>query len=274
MKKQIFIIALVAIAAIFTFSSCNRTKSPTTTVEVDPVWGTIPVSNAFYTDVDGNQNFPLDRFHELGQAGDTAGQRALVEQYRKVLTANVIRQYPQVTKEENIHFVLGSGFAKNVKSGNGKTYSGRFQNELIIIIDDAAIKDTVFLACGNGMLSPLEFSDRHDLGHAEQWRFTILPGEGLAHHLPELQAWAEVANTLSIPIKDKDGKVVSQEKYLNYLGRYESYLFPYDVVDVLAGKVYDKDGHEANFEKRLLAAEQLKAAKQAKAKKKSTKKRR
>ena len=82
------------------------------------------------------------------------------------------------------------------------------------------------------------------------------------------------AEQQTITIKDKNGKVVSQTTYLNYLGRYESYLFPYDVVDVLNGKVYDENGYEVNFEKRLIAAEQHKAAKQAKAKKKSTKKRR
>lgn len=270
MKKNLLLIALVAVAAIF--AGCkNNTQSES---EINPVWETTPVSNVFYTDANGNENFPLDRFHELGQAGDTVAQRQLVDQYRKVLTSNVIRQYPTIKNEENINFILGSGFAKDVKSGDGKFYSGKFQNELIIIIDDPAVKDTVFLACGNGMLSPIRWDDRHDFGHAERWRFTILPGEGLAHHLPELQAWAEVANNLSIPIKDKNGKVVSQTTYLNYLGRYESYLFPYDVVDVLNGKVYDENGYEVNFEKRLIAAEQHKAAKQAKAKKKSTKKRR
>lgn len=250
------LIALVAIVAV-ALSSCKH---------VDPIHGTQPITDAFYTDANGNENFPLDRFHELGQAGDTVGQRALVDQYRKQLTSNVVRQYPEITDENNIHFVLGSGFAKDVKSGDGKTYSGRFQNELIIILDDPSIHDTLFLACGNGMLSPLQFSDRHDLGTAERWRFTILPGEGLAHHLPELQAWAEVANDLSIPIKDKDGNVVSQEKYLNYLGRYQSYLFPYDVVDVLAGKVFNQQGQEADFERRLAEAEKAAAAKATKGK--------
>lgn len=256
MKKSI-IIALVAILLV-AFASCKR---------VDPIHETVPMTNAFYTDASGNQNFPLDRFHELGEAGDTVGQRALVDQYRKQLTANVVRQYPQITDENNIHFVLGSGFAKDVKSGDGKTYSGRFKNELIIILNDKSVHDTLFLACGNGMLSPLEFSDRHDFGNAEQWRFTILPGEGLAHHLPELQAWAEVANNLEIPIKDKDGKIVSQETYLNYLGRYESYLFPYDVVDVLAGKVFNRQGQEADFERRLAEAEKENAQKSKPAKK-------
>lgn len=262
MKKQPFI-ALVAIASIVAMASCKNS--------VDPVHGTQPVTNAFYTDAQGQENFPLDRFHELGQAGDTAAQRQLVDQYRKVLTANVVRHYPEIKDENNIIFILSSGFAKDVKSGDGKTYSGDFKNELIIIINDPAVKDTVFLACGNGMLSPLDFSDRRDLGHAERWRFTILPGEGLAHHLPELQAWAQVAGELHIPIKDKTGKVVSQETYLNYLGKYESCLRPYDVIDLIAGKVYDENGNEVNFQQRM---EDTKKANAKIAKAKTTKKRR
>lgn len=252
MKRRYFFIAVIAILVIAA-TSCKN---------VDPVHGTEKVTNAFYTDAKGNENFPLDHFHELGQAGDTVAQRQLVDHYRKALTANVIRQYPQVTDENNIHFVLGSGFAKDVKSGDGKTYSGKFNNELIIIIDDPAVKDTVFLACGNGMLSPLEFSDQHDFGTAERWRFTILPGEGLAHHLPELEAWAKVAGELSIPIKNASGEIVSQETYLNYLGKYESYLFPYDVIDMLNGKVYNQAGQEADFDRRLAEAEKAKAEQQ------------
>jgi len=249
-----FCIALVAIATIAVMASCKK--------NVDPVHGTQAVTNAFYTDAEGNQNFPLDQFHKFGMVGDTSAQRQLVDEYRKILTANVVRQYPQVKNEENIHFILGSGFAKDVESGDGKFYSGKFENELIIILDDPSIHDTLFLACGNGMLQPLEFSERHDFGTAERWQFTILPEEGLAHHLPELEAWAEVANNLSIPIKDKDGNIVSQETYLNYLGKYESCLFPYDVVDVLNGKVYNQAGQDVDFDKRLAEAEKAKAEQQ------------
>lgn len=258
--KKFKIIALVAIASIAVMASCTT----------DPVHGTKSVTNAFYTDADGQENFPLDRFHELGKKNDTVAQKQLVDEYRKQLTANVVRQYPEVKDEKNIYFILGSGFAKDVKSGNGKTYSGKFKNELIVIINDPAVKDTVFLACGNGMLSPLNFKDYHDFGTAEQWRYTILPGQGLAHHLPQLQAWAEVANNLSIPIKDTEGKVVSQEKYLNYLGKYESLLFPYDVVDILNGKVYNQKGQEVDFQRRQ--AETRKANAEAAAKAKAKKK--
>jgi len=251
MKK--LLIALVAIATITAMASCT-----------DPIYNDDPMDTSYST------GFPLDQFHQLGEAGDTVAQRQLVDQYRKQLTANVVNHYPDIQDEKNIKFVLGSGYAKDVLTGSGKTHSGKFENELIIIINDPAVKDTLFLACGNGMLSPLKFKEQSDFGVAEQWRFTILPGEGLAHHLPELQAWAKVAGDLNIPIRNSNGQVVSQETYLNYLGKYESVLFPYDVIDVLNGKVYNQAGQEVQFERRL--AETQKA--NAKAKAKNSKKRR
>ncbi len=240
MKKIMF--ALIAIAVIVAvMASCKK---------VNPVRDTEPVTNAFYTDANGNENFPLAEFHKLGEAGDTLGQIQLVEKYRKQLTANVVRQYPEIQDEKNIKFVLGSGYAKDVESGDSKLHSGNFDNELIIVINDPQVKRVLFLTCGNGAMAPIDFSDQHDLGTAAQWRFTIQEGEGLAHHLPALQAWAEIANNLSIPIKDKDGKVVSQETYLNYLGSYTTGLRTGDVIDVIAGKVYDKNGNEVNFNRR------------------------
>lgn len=260
MKQLLF--AVLAIAAL-ALASCGS--------NVDPVHGTDPMDTTFWSGYSEQTRFPLDEFHALGQAGDTVAQRQLVDQYRKALTANVVAHYPQITDENSIHFVLGSGYAKDVMSGDGKTYSGKFQNELIIIINDSAVKDTVFLACGNGMLSPLRISDRHDFGNAERWRFTILPGEGLAHHLPELESWAKVAGDLSIPIRNSKGDVVSHETYLNYLGKYESVLFPYDVIDLLNVTVYDKDGRVVDFQKRLDATDKANAkAKASKAKAKPT----
>ncbi|HMS91847.1 MAG TPA: hypothetical protein PKC87_06485, partial [Candidatus Absconditabacterales bacterium] len=43
----------------------------------------------------------------------------------------------------------------------------------------------------------------------EGFGFYIKKGEGLAHHLPELQAWATTANNLNLPIKNKKGKITS-----------------------------------------------------------------
>lgn len=115
------------------------------------------------------------------------------------------------------------------------------------------------------MLSPLRFREYHDLGNAEQWRFFIQKGEGLAHHLPTLQQWAKVAGDLSIPIKNKDGNVVSKTTYLNYLGRYESLLFTGDIVDVINGKVYNKAGQEVDFDRRQTETKKANAKAKAEA---------
>ncbi len=249
--KRIFF-AIMAIASLAVLASCSGSS-------VDPIHETVPVDSTF------RSYFPLDEFHRLGNINDTVGQRAMVDQYRKILTANVVNHYPNIKDEKNIKFVLGSGFAKDVMSGDGKTYSGQFKNELIIIVDDETVKDTVFLACGNGMLSPLNLSDSHDFGTAEQWRFTIKKGEGLANYIPQLEEWGKVATNLKIPIKNKDGKVVSQKTYLNYLGKYESLLFEGDIIDLLDGKVYNKAGQEVQFDRRQ--AETRKANAKAKSKK-------
>lgn len=217
------------------------------------VWGvscTDPIHNDDPVDTSYSTGFPLDQFHRFGEAGDTAAQRKLVNRYRKQLTTNVVNHYPDIQDEKSIKFVLGSGFAEDVLTGSGKTNSGDFNNELIIIINDSLVSDTVFLACGNGMLSPLKLRTSSDFGTAEKWRFTIQKGEGLATYLPQLRNWGRVANDLRIPIKDENGNIVSQETYLNYLGKYQSSLFEGDVIDLIEGKVYNKSGQEVDFERR------------------------
>ena len=223
--------------------------------DVDPIHGTQPVDPTWWSGAHGNI-FPLEQFKRLGQTNDTSGQRKLLNEYRTQLTKNVLVHYPNLKDEKSIHFYLGSGYAKDVMSGDGNTYSGKFKNELIIIINDENVKDTVFLACGNGMLSPLKFDDYHDFGVATPWRITILPGQGLAHYFPTLQAWAKVAGDCYIPIKNQYGKLVSQDTYLHYLGMYQSLLFPYDVIDLVQCKVYDQNGKQVNFQKRLDATKE------------------
>ncbi len=250
MKKFIFLIAIIAI--VFTTSCTDK---------VDPIHGTQPVDTTWAT------GFPLDQFHQLGIANDTVGQRAMVDQYRRQLTLNVIAHYPCIQDEKNIRFVFGNGEVKGVMSGDGKTYDGKFNNELVIILSDPCIKDTLFLACGNGMLSSIHWEKYSDWGTAENCRFEILPGQGLAHHLPELQAWADIAGQLSIPIKDENGEIVEQETYLTYLGRYESVLFPGDVIDMCQQKVFNKAGQEVQFDRRLEETQKANAKAHKKGKK-------
>jgi hypothetical protein len=261
MRNFRIIVSMAIATIVVALASCNGS-------DTDPIHGTVPVDTTFWSGTSASTYFPLDKFHELGGKNDTLGQRAMVEKYRKALTANVVRHYPKITDEKNIKFILGSGYAKDVKSGDSKTYSGKFKNELIIVIEDSAVKDTLFLACGNGMLRPLELYTQSDFGTAERWRFTIQKGEGLATYLPELKEWGKVATELKIPIKDKDGKVVSQEIFSNYLGKYESLLFEGDVIDLLAGKVYYK-GKEVDFDRRQTATYKANAKAKAEAKKKA-----
>jgi hypothetical protein len=228
------IVAIVAVLISFSVSSCT-----------DPVWGTKPVDKSY------SFNFPLERFHTLGLAGDTTKQKKMIDDYRKQLSKNVLSHFPKITDEKNIHFILGSGLAKKVKSGDGKTYDGKFKNEVIIIINDPSIKDTLFLACGNGMLCPLELTHSSDLGSGSQFRFTIKKGESLCTYLPQLKSWAKVAGDLKIPIRDKKGNIVSKETYLNYLGKYQSVLFTGDVIDMAQMKVFNAAGQEVDFQIRL-----------------------
>ena len=272
--KHVFIAVAAVMFVVCSFICCGND-------DVDPVNGTTPVDTTFWSGVPttsssqvSDTRFPLDQFKTLGEKNDTTGQRKMINKYRKQLTINVINHYPKIKDQKNIRFILGSGFAKNVKSGDGKTYSGKFRNELIIIINDPHIKDTLFLACGNGMLRPLEFSSQYDFGTAEQWRFEIQKGEGLATYLPQLKEWSEVANQLSIPIKNSEGKVVGKEIFTNYLGKYESLLFTGDIIDLIEGTVY-KDGQQVDFDRRRAetkkANDKIAKAKAARAKVKSKK---
>lgn len=257
--KKILIVALIIIVGV----SCNNKKEKSV---IDPIWETQPVNQTYTT------GFPLEKFHELGLANDTSAQKNLVNEYRKLLTMNVINNHPCIKDENNVKFVFGSGEVKKVLSGDGKTYDGKFKNELIIILNDPCIKDTLFLACGNGMMTPIRWEKQSNWGNAEKCRYEILPGQGLAHHMPELEKWTKVADDLSIPIRDKNGTIVPKETYLHYLGKFESILFPGDIIDMCQGKVFNKAGQEVEFERRIQETKKANERAAKKTKKKSRKK--
>ena len=227
------IVAIVAVIFSFSVSSCT-----------DPIWGTKPVDKSY------SFNFPLEHFHALGLACDTTKQKQIINDYRKQLTKNVLSHFPKIADEKNIHFVLGSGLAKKVKSGDGKTYDGKFKNEVIIILNDPSIKDTLFLACGNGMLCPLELTHSSDLGSGSQFRFVVQPGQSLAYFMPKLTAWGVQADDWGLPIADAKGRIVSKEKYMTYFGKWWSdHLFAGDVID-LYNKTITHNGKKVDFKLR------------------------
>lgn len=235
MKKLFF---LLSFFSAFFFVSCKQ-KSP--------IWDRLPVDTTFAT------GFPLQEFRQLGEANDTVGQKKLVDQHRKQLTKNVMSHYPCVTDEKNVLFVFGSGSVKDVISGDGKTYDGKFKNELIFIIIDSCAKDTVFLACGNGMLSPIRWKNNSSWGTAEKCRFVVEKGQSLAFFLPKLDDWGVKAQDLGLPISNSKGKIVNQKVYMNYLGKWWSdHLFPGDVIDLCAKQITNAAGQKVDFERRLL----------------------
>jgi hypothetical protein len=211
-----------------------------------PIWDREPVDKSFST------GFPLDQFHRLGEDDDTVAQKTLVNQHRKQLTKNVMSHYPCVTDEKNVKFVFGSGSVKGLLSGDGKHYDGKFKNELIIIVNDPCKEDTVFLACGNGMLSSIHWSRQSNWGTAEKCRFVVEKGQSLAYFLPRLENWGVKAEELGLPIADSKGKIVDSKIYMAYLGKWWSdHLFPGDVIDLCEKKITNSAGQKVNFERRL-----------------------
>lgn len=253
MKKQKFLATFVAIIFVaFSLSSCgNNEKKQETTI--NPVRGTVPVDSTWWsgttivTDsvVIESGIFPLERFHELGDRGDTAGQHQLFRQHLRDLTINVKSHYPDICSHENIKFYLASGFASDVESGDGSYYSGDVSNELIISITDPAVRKTLFLACGNGMMNEANVGLLHCVywGTAIPWEIEIEEGGSLASHWPSLDVWADLAEKLGIPIVDKNGKLVPYHTYRYELGRYTSLLWPGDRINLLALTAKDRDGN-------------------------------
>ena len=240
--KKIFITIMV-IATIVAMASCKKIINPVQDVE--------PVDTTFWSGNSIATRFPIEQFISLGESNDTACQRTMVDVYRAQLTANVVTHYPKIQDEESIKFILCSGYAKDVQSGDGKTYSGDFKNELVIIIDDPSVKDTIFLTGGN-TLSKLTLSDQHDLGIAKRWKFVLQEGYDLRSYLLELKDWHGIRAHYDpeVPYTDGKGNVVSQEGFIIYLLENEFWLYEGDVIDIFSGVAYNRSHYEIDFAKR------------------------
>jgi hypothetical protein len=159
----------------------------------------------------------------------------------------------ETIKIDSVSFLFGSGSAINVDDGHGGRNTGIFNEEIIAKV----YTDRGKTSLGNPIVIFVRTLNRAreikgNLAFLEtiRGRVTILPGESLAKHWPRLKVLAGVAGTFDIPIEDSTGKLVGPDRYLSYIGRYKSILFPYDVIDMDQEKVFDKDGHEVNFEER------------------------
>lgn len=257
MKIKSFFVAILAILAIaaitFSATSCNR--RPQEVQKLNPIRDVPPVDTTWWAGssittesgvVIESGCFPLEQFHELGDRGDTAAQHQLFNEHLRDLTINVKSHYPEIATHDNVHFFLATGHASNVESGNGNHYSGDIRNELLIVIKDPRINKTLFLACGNGMLSDANMNDFQycvDWGPALPWLITIKEGESLALYWKDLDVWANLAEQLGIPIVNSKGELVPYSVYRNYLDKYISLVWPGDVINLLELTAKDKNGN-------------------------------
>ncbi len=169
-----------------------------------------------------------------------------------IITDRVKKIEPDISID-SIAFVFGSGKAKGVEDATGARNNGIFKDQLLAkVFTKQKTKFgnpvIVFVRCLNGVLEIK--GEMKDVGGISS-SFTILPGEGLADHLPQLNVWGNTANEIGVPIKNSENKIVSKKIYANYLGYYESVLFPYDVINMDTKTAYNKMGQEIDFESRL-----------------------
>lgn len=258
------VIFMVMIAMLCICTSCKN----------DPVMDRERVTNYLWTGSDyepiqrDSTIFPLNEWYSLTKDNRLDEADALVMDWRQVLTRNVSHYlYPE--RPDSISFSRVKGKVFGVESGDDNTHDGKVDWQILVNIYTQGQVHRKFLICGNGFTGS-RFSEDELITNSLPLRFTIKEGEGLANHIPDLQAWGNVANEIGIPIKRADGRIVNQDIYLNYLGKYTSYVFPGDVVDLSLCKIFNKAGQEVDFERRLQEAEKL-AKEKAKAK---TKKRR
>jgi hypothetical protein len=257
--KKLFFVTLM-IATLLAMASCQKQV-------IDPVNDVVPCDTTFWS---GNivspqgdtiaattyTRFDLAAFQALGQNGDIAGMRQMVDEHRVELTTNIVAHFPELSEPDSIHFELWTGHVKDVLDGDGGTHSGAVRNELVFRITDPKLKTIVFLACGNGMLcdvSELEQQGltRIDFGTAIRWLFVIGKGEGVAKYLP-YQDWNKVIKNFPVPFKDKEGKIVPL-------------LFPGDTIDMVHMEVRNAYGR-VDFERRQTETKKANAEAAAKAK--------
>ena len=231
MKKLIFILIIFVTA----LTSCTK--------KVDPIHGTQPLNEAY------SNRISMERFNSLRQKGDMNGMFEFISKYRKQLTANIVMQHPEITDGQNIDLILGSGYAEAIEAGDGKTYSGQFSDELLIIVKDSTSSDTTFLFGGKKPKGELKFKKKVDFGHGEPFRFAVKEKENVDSLVVSLKDWNYVLNT-RIPVKDDKGNITEHQTFPKYLMDFKPFFKEGDIIDVINGKIFDKDGQEVSLENR------------------------
>lgn len=245
LKKSICM--MVTMFVICSMVSCGN---------VDPVMERSRVTNFMWSGADSIPDahlegtstiFPLSEWLMFVEEDKLTSADSLLLTWRHQLTKNVYN-YLEFTPD-SVTFSRVKGDAFGVQSGDGKRYDGQIGWQILVNIFHNKTIDRRFLVCGNG-LTEGRFSEDVLMANAVKTGFRIKKDEGLAHHLPELKEWGEVAATLQIPIKDASGKIVDANKYLNFLGEYVSCLFEGDSISLISGEVFNAKGQHVDFERR------------------------
>ena len=232
MKKFLFVLMTIIVATLI---SCTK--------KVDPIHGIQPLNEAY------SNKMPKEIISNLKQRGDVNGLFSFFDKRRKQITTNIVSQYPKVNDHQQIKLILGTGYADAILAGDGKTYACTFSDELIILISDSAKTDTVFFFGGQIPKSELKFSKKIDFGSGEPFKFTISDPGKIDSLVTSLKSWAHVSNKTK-PIKDKDGKVIEEKTFQNYLSDFKPFFKEGDIIDMVQCEIFDKSGQKVSIEQR------------------------
>ena len=152
------------------------------------------------------------------------------------MTRNLVQNKENLTDHRQIHFLIGSGFANGVESGDGRLLSGEFSGQLIAVIKDSLIQDTIFIDGGRKAES-INVTQKVDLGEASPFRFTIDKNTKIDSIIIMTKEWNHIV-TNPITINDET------KSFSAYLQNYKTFLKDGDVIDIIRGKIFDKDGKE------------------------------
>ena len=231
MKKLVFVVTTIVLTALV---SCTK--------KVDPIHSIQPLNEAY------SQRISMELYNSTRLKDDIKSQFNFIDRNRKKLTANIITQHPDITNHEQISLLLGSGQSDAIEAGDGKVYPVVFTNELLIIISDSMKSDTVFFG-GQKPKSQIKFTKKADFGHGAPFRFTINNIEKVDSLISDLRSWGYTVNP-KISIKDENDNVIEEQTFQKYLVTFKPFFKEGDVIDIIRGKIFDKDGQETTIEKR------------------------
>ena len=221
-KAIVICMAVIVFAALM---SCDK--------EVDVTRQAKSLNEAF------SKGLQISKLNELKGKNDVKGTILFIERNKNRITKNVVDIYPDIKDEKNISFLLASGYANDLKSGDGSTLSGKFKNEILIVIN----KDTTFLS-GGYKTSRLEITAKSELGNGGQFNIPVMDVDDPQSIKNKCKEWEFFTKSKTIEVKNKKGEVVEKEPFSKYLRKVSTLLGEGDTIKIFQTKIVDKSGRE------------------------------